>query len=228
VAGVRRVAAQLGTAVNRWVPRTVAAGCGLVALSLPLAAQERAPIEVSAALGAALPVGELEAGSSLRDVSFGTASLAVALSYLRDRWGATVWASYAASVPTLCGSSSECVASLGHDVTLGLSSRYDAPRVWKLWPTISAGLGYEWFTSKLSDGGATSSRSFHGIVIPVLEAYGGFNVGRRWRVGPFLCLSAGRFNGGTVRGPAGDEAPLVSEPRWHGWVEIGFRTSVRP
>jgi hypothetical protein len=221
------MARRLGGAMNRWAARVVAASCGLVPATLSLTAQARAPIEISAAVGAALPVGELEAGSSLRDVSFGTAPFELALSLQRRRWGATVWTTYATSVPTLCGSSSECIASLGHDVTLGLSARYQAPQVWKVWPTLSAGLGYEWFTSKLSEGGATSSRSFHGMVIPALQAFGGFDAGRRWRVGPMLCASAGRFSGGTLRGPGG-ESPLATEPRWHGWMELGFRVSFRP
>jgi hypothetical protein len=223
------MAFELGRAVN-WSMRLglAVAACALLATRAAVAGEGEAPIEVSAGVGGGVPLGALEAGSSLRDVSFAVAPVEVAFSYLDGRWGATAWGTYAPSIPTLCGSSSECIASVGRDITAGLSVRYDAPRRWKVQTTVSAGLGYEWFTSKLSDGGATSSRSFHGVVIPAVDLYGGLSAGHRWRLGPFLGLSAGRFTGGTLQSPGGDQAALATEPRWHGWAVLGFRMTVRP
>jgi hypothetical protein len=186
-----------------------------------------APIEASVSIGGAVPLGALEAGSSVRDVSFGVAPVELALSYVHGLWGATVSGSYGISIPTLCGSSSECLASLGRDVTVGLFARYDPPRLWRVQPTVSIGLGYEWFRSKLEDGGATSSRSFHGIVLPIVDAYGGFGGGHRWRAGPFLRASAGRFTGGTLQGAGSGQAELARDRRWHEWVLVGFRISLR-
>jgi len=206
----------------------LAAVTALVPGSVRAETEQAARCELAASVGGALPFCSIEAGSALRDVSFAATPFELALSYLTTGpWSASVAGGYAVSIPTLCANSSDCVASLGRDVSFTLAARYAAPSLGRLRPTVSLGVGYEWFTSKLSARGATSSRSLHGFLAPMVDLDAGFVVGRRWKLGPFLRASAGRFTGGTLHVPTGEEASLAQDSRWHGWLELGFRTSLR-
>jgi hypothetical protein len=186
------------------------------------------PVEVSASIGARVPFGSLQVGSAVRDVTFGSVPIEARVSYVGvNRWAFGISGSYALSVPTLCASGSDCIASLGRSATATAIAAYELRRFWKVRPNVSAGIGYEWFTAKLSDAGAAASRTYHGIVVPSLDLFAAFDVGHRWGMGPFVQLMEGKFTGGSVHDAAGVTTSLGAGG-WHTWAMLGFRAGIRP
>jgi hypothetical protein len=184
---------------------------------------------LEAALGlAALPLGSLERGSRLRDVSFGAAPLELAVGYQPARTlSVLALLAYAPSVPTLCATASECMSSVGRDVILGVRVRKDLARRGRA--VFSAGLtvAYEWFTSKLASKDVTSARSFAGPMLG-LEGFAGFRLAQRWRLGPYLGVNAGRFVSSALATPSWESSDTVAERTFHAWPVVGARIIAAP
>jgi hypothetical protein len=131
--------------------------------------QKERTIELGARAGLALPFGAIEQGTRESDLTFGAVPLAIDGGAVLSRYltlGALF--AYAPTVPKLCGSASECISSVGHDLTLMVLHRFHPPppnAIRWLRPDLEAGIGYVWSSRSLVDSGAESTRSARGPVL---------------------------------------------------------------
>jgi hypothetical protein len=183
-------------------------------------------VQVGVELGYAFPVGDLERGSEVGDVVHGLVPLGVEVDYRFNRTVAlVVQGAYAFGIPTLCATASDCMASLGHDIRLGIGGRFTLPRVGPLLPQVRATFGYEWFRSKLTDNDVTSGRSYRGPILMSVQASG--NLGTEEKgIGLFVGLGAGIFSDRTLDTPAFSSSADVDAARVHAWLELGIRGAV--
>jgi len=180
-------------------------------------------VQLGAELGYSFPLGDLERGSKVRDVVHGIVPLGVEVGY---RWNRrvslVVEGAYAIGIPTLCATASDCTASLGHDIRLGVGGRFAFPRVGPVLPQVRATFGYEWFLSELTDNGVTSGRSYHGPILASVQAFGNFG-SENGGIGPFAAASAGIFSRRTLDTPAFTSTTAVDAAGLHVWCELGVR-----
>ncbi len=190
---------------------------------VPSAKAPRRAIVIGAELGYAFPLGALERGSELADVVHGLVPLGIEGGYhFTTRASLVAYAHYAKGIPTLCATASDCFASLGHDIAVGVGGRFLLPRVGPVGPEIRAVFGYEWFRSELSDHGVTSGRMYRGPLLTTVQAFG--NVGSDERaVGPFVAMSAGIFSHRSLETPAFETSSFVDRAALHLWLEVGLR-----
>jgi hypothetical protein len=183
-------------------------------------------VQVGAELGYAFPMGDLERGSEVADVVHGLVPLGLEFGYrFNRRVSLVLQGSYAIGIPTLCVTAGDCMASLGHDIRLGLGARFALPPIGPVLPQLRATFGYEWFRSELTDNGVTSGRSYRGPILGSLQAFG--NLGsENGGVGPFAALSAGVFSSRELDTPAFTAASSVDKTSLHVWLEVGVRGSV--
>jgi hypothetical protein len=185
-------------------------------------------IELGTSLGGALPYGRLEAGSRLSDTGYGRATLGVDGAY-RYAPGVSLLAAfrYGVAIPKLCASAEDCRASLGSDVMIAFGSRLHPPPIGPLRPFVDLGFGYEWYTTRLSDQGIASSRSYHGPVLLMGRLGGDFRLSRVFRLGPFFGLSVAEASHVTLDAPGFHESARTAGPGLHGFVEIAARLAAR-
>ena len=175
--------------------------------------------ELGAGLGYAAPVGSAEAGARVSDTTFGQVPVTLDAAYrLTERVGLIARAHYGVAIPTQCASTSECEASLGSDVVVSLGVRMSLPRV-----VADASVGYEWLTTRLADGSATSTRSYHGPVLLSAQLAAPFPIAERWTIGPTLGASIGTFTSYALETNALSPSGAIAEPAWHVWLSIGVR-----
>ncbi|HEX6764418.1 MAG TPA: hypothetical protein VF103_03050 [Polyangiaceae bacterium] len=208
-----------------WVSAACVA-CALEAAAPPAnasSADRSRPIGVGADLAYALPGGNLEEGSLLSDVTLGLVRLELDGAYRwQRRFSAGLGFGYGLVLPTICGSSSDCTSSLGSDVTVNLLGRWHIG-VWKSFePDVDLDLGYEWFSSKHSDSGVTSFRSFHGIFAGV-GGHAQFRLTRALSVGPVIEVSAGSFAHASLEAPGVDVSRDTDGTAVHVWTSLGAR-----
>ena len=123
-------------------------------------------IELGARLGYAFPLGAIERGSRASDATYGGLPIAIdGEAVITPAWSLGALFSYALTIPTVCGSASDCVSSLGHDIDLLALVRFHLPPLPWLAPDIEAGLGWVWSSREVSDEGASSIRTFHGLLV---------------------------------------------------------------
>lgn len=181
-------------------------------------------IEIGASLGYDFPIGSAERGARASDTTFGLVPIQVDGAYRwTDRIGVVLAGRYGIGVPRLCASTSECVASLGRDVVLSVRARFFFPRLGPVAPRADAGLGYEWWTTRLADGDATSTRAYSGPLSFVGELAAPFAVGSRANVGPVLGAAIGTFTGYSVASGPVDLHGSVPARALHGWLSIAVR-----
>jgi hypothetical protein len=184
-------------------------------------------IEIGASLGYDLPVGSAERGARLGDATFGVAPIQIDGAYrFTDRIGVAIAASYGLGAPTLCASTGDCIASLGRDVALSIRARLFFPRLGPVAPRVDAGIGYEWWTTRLVDKGATSTRSYDGPMAFVVEVAAPFAVGSRASVGPVLGGSIGAFTGYHLASGPVDTHGSVPALALHAWLSLALRVGV--
>src|SRR5262245_59999696 len=103
-------------------------------------------VQVGVELGFSFPMGDLARGSEVGDVVHWIVPLGFEARYRFNRTVALViQGAYAFGIPTLCATPSDCMASLGHDISLGIGGRFTLPRVGPALPQVRATFGYEWF-----------------------------------------------------------------------------------
>jgi hypothetical protein len=174
--------------------------------------------ELGAGLGYAAPVGSAERGARVSDTTFGQVPISFHGAYrILDRVGVVARLQYGVAIPTQCASASECQSSLGSDVVLSLGARFALPRV-----IADASVGYEWLTTKLVDGDATSTRAYHGPVLAV-EVVAPFALGKRWTLGPALGASVGTFTSYALETNALSPSGGVPDRAWHAWLSVAVR-----
>jgi hypothetical protein len=184
--------------------------------------------DIGALAGASLPVASSEHGARTSDTSHGVASLALDGTYrFTHAFGAGATLRYGASIPTLCGSTSECIGSLGNDLTLVVRARLFLPLVGRAEPYVDLGVGWEWLTTTLEDSGARSSRSYDGPVLLFAEAALPFPVGRHFTFGPVLGTTIGTFTHRRVETPAFTRDERVDTRAVHLWPTLSARLSIR-
>jgi hypothetical protein len=208
----------------------------LVAFVQPAAAlaQDNAPVPptfasrvtVSAALGYAYPIGSTERGNDTRDVSFGLVPLSLTGAYdLGKSWSTQLRVNYAANIPTLCSSGSDCIASLGHDFGLQIG----IGRVFPQWRSFTAQLelyfGWEWLSTRLTDSGVTASRSWNGPSA-ALDVFVDLRSRGPWSFGPAIGVSGGVFTHYELETPAGQTSGATTIAM-HAWPRITFRIGRR-
>lgn len=209
--------------------REVASCCSLLlalaAASRLARAEEPRRSQLGIDLGYAFPAGSNERGSDLSDVTFGIVEAGIVGAYrIHDRWSIGPGAHYGIVIPTLCSSSSECKASLGHDVRVGALGRVVVGRWGSFEPDAELELGYEWFASKLVDSDVTSERKYRGVQA-TLRAHGGFELTRAVFLGPSLELGTGVFGRTSLDAPGIQEARSTEGTSVHLWLGAGIRAS---
>src|SRR5689334_21774625 len=123
-------------------------------------------LQVALELGYTFPMGDLERGSEVSDVVHGLVPLGSEVGY---RFNSTVslvaHGAYPFGIPTLCATASDCTASLGHDLRLGVGGRFALFQLGPVLPELRASFASEWFRSELSDNDVTSGRSYRGPIL---------------------------------------------------------------
>jgi hypothetical protein len=216
----------------------------IVLPALPVRAQDPAPTSfasrttLSAALGYAYPVGESERGNDTRDVSFGLVPLSLLGGYdLGKNWSAQLRMDYALNIPTLCASSSDCVASVGHDARLQIGIARTLPQWRSFTAQLALYLGWEWLSTNLTDSGVTATRSWNGPSA-AFEIFVDLRSHGPWSFGPVLGLAAGIFTHYDLETPAWRSSgatdtsihPLACHPlacHSHAWPSLAFRVGRR-
>lgn len=213
--------------MRRLVLSAVVAAASLLRAPPAAADELRRRVEIGASVGYGLPFGDAERGSRVSDTTFGDLLLGVDAGYrLTRRVGVAVHAHYGIGVPTLCATASDCEASLGSDVGLELVARFHAPRIGPFAPRVDLGMGYEWLTTRLVDGGAQSARSYAGPVFVTTRVEAPVDLGARWSIGPVLDASYGTFTSFTLRTTAQSFSGDVPWRSPHAWVSLGLRVGL--
>lgn len=208
----------------------------VIALLAPLLAVSTARAEsneptrrfdVGVSLGYALSVGSAEAGSAVSDVSNGIVPLELDAVYrLTDGVGLGAWFRYGPSIPTLCGTASECRSSVGSDVALALRVRFMLPRLGPMRPVADAGVGYEWFASLLTDNGVTSTRAYRGPLVLTGSVAALFCLSERWSLGPIVGVGIGMFTDSSLQAPGIDQTTAVPAKSAHAWLTLGAHATL--
>jgi hypothetical protein len=209
--------------------RVLAVGCTLLpaleGASRLAQAQETRPRQLGVDLGYAFPAGSAERGADLPDVTFGIIEAGIDGAYrIHDKWSVGLAAHYGAAIPTLCSSSSECKASLGHDLRVGALGRLAVGRWGAFEPDAELELGYEWFASKLIDSDVASERKYRGAQA-TLRAYGRLELTRAVFLGPSLEFGTGIFGHTSLDSPGIHEARSTDGTSVHLWLGAGIRAS---
>lgn len=181
---------------------------------------------VGASVGFALPIGSAESGSRMSDMTYGVVPLDLDAVYRLTRYfGLGAWFRYGVLIPTLCATANDCEKSLGSDIALEIRARFFLPHLGPAHPEADAGIGYEWFASKLADRGVTSIREYHGPVLFSATVAAPFRLSSRWMLGPFVGASIGTFTNWSLAAPGIEEDASVRERSLHAWLSVGGRGS---
>lgn len=181
--------------------------------------------DVGGSIGYAAPVGSSQRGDKTSDTASALVPFSIDASYRATRnVGVAASLGYGVGVPTLCGSASECVSSLGHDVSFSVRAKVFLPSVFRFEPAIELGPGWEWLTTKLVDGGVETSRAYGGPVF-VVEASSPFRLGKRVTLGPVLGATVGTFTTARLDTPAFSRDDFGGHAM-HAWLSASLRCGV--
>lgn len=183
-------------------------------------------IKVSATLGYSYPTASAERGSETRDVSFGIIPLSLSGAYDFDQhWNGFVRVLYAPNIPTLCASGPDCFSSVGRDVWIAAGIGRTLPRWRRATPQLELEVGWEWFTSKLSDSGVVSARSWNGPIAS-LGIFVNLKSEGPWSVGPTASIGVGIFSHYDLDTPSWRSGGATATAI-HAWPMLGFRVGRR-
>jgi hypothetical protein len=183
--------------------------------------------DVGASLGYAIPLGSAETGSRVSDTTYGIVPVELDAVYrLTVGVGVGAWVRYGASIPTLCTTANDCESSIGRDIAVAARVRFFLPRLGPLRLIADAGVGYEWFASKLTDGGATSTRAYRGPLLFTGSVASPFHLSARWTLGPVVGATVGTFTNRSLESPAIDENAAVHGRSVHAWLSLGARLAM--
>jgi hypothetical protein len=199
----------------------------LVVLTLSGPASADSWLDVGARVGAALPLGAFDRTTRAGDTTFGGTPLALDAAVAVDphgRWrvelgGLLRWMP---TTPRLCGSTDECLSSIGHDTEIGALARLRAPRWRWVTPEGELGFGCSWSTRQLVDSDATSTRHWSGPVVLRGAIIPTFRLGSHTRLGIVIGTALERSSHAEVEAPALSRRGLEGAA-FHGTLEIGAR-----
>ena len=198
------------------------------ALTSPSDAPDARRWEAAASVGWAFPLGNAERGARLSDTTYGLVPIAADVAYrATDVVGVGAWLRYGVGVPTLCQTSGECASSLGHDVAVALRARFYLPRLGPLVSHADAGVGYEWFTARLSDGGATSTRSYAGPLLASVSLASAFELSPRFTLGAVVDVALGTFTRSRLETPSFARDEGAKGAALHAWTSLGVELGAR-
>lgn len=201
-----------------------------VAALLLASAGQAGQVDLGMRLGYARPVGAFQRGLHAGDVSYGGLPLAIDGTVRVGppaRWSVALggYFAYAATIPTLCGSASECFGSLGRDVDLALMVRLRAPRLAFVLPEAEVASGWTWSSRSLEDNGVSSTRTWSGPLLLRFAFVPSVALGEKTRLGLVLGGSLAASSSGSLRAP-GIEKDGVPSARVHGTFDLGLRFAI--
>lgn len=196
-------------------------------LALSSSAHAAPPLDLGARGGVALPVGAFDASTRAGATTFGGTPFAIDAAFAlggNERWAvaAGALARWMPTVPRLCGSTSDCVSSLGRDLEVGLLVRVYGPKVWRVFPEAELGFGWSWSQRQLVDEDATSTRRWSGPVVLRTALIPTFALGRRTRLGILFATALERSSSFDLEAP-GIRRSTTPVAAFHGTVELGVR-----
>lgn len=193
------------------------------AMALALVARDASGgdrIEADVSLGFAFPAGSIERSSRLGDTASGAVPIqADGAWFLARRIALHGALAYGIGVPKLCSSPGDCEASLGRDVALELGVRLAPLDLRALAPRLDVGVGWEWYTTLLSDKGVSSSRAYSGPTFLALTLSAPLRVSDRFAMGPSVGVRAGAFTSATRTTPAWTDTSL-DDTTIHAWLRL--------
>jgi hypothetical protein len=133
------------------------------------------------------------------------------------------FAAFAPTVPALCRDASDCTKSVGSDLRAGAEVQFYPGHLGAFEPWLGVGAGYEWLTAPFSDAGTSSTRSYKGAEVALLELGVDWRTARAFAFGPFASAALGRFTSEELSTPAGRFATTPNPAERHGWIMVGFR-----
>jgi hypothetical protein len=187
---------------------------------------ERSRVQLGGAIGWMFPAGCFEQGDRASDETFGVVALSVdGALRVHPRVSIGLFFQYGIVTPKLCATSSDCSSSLGRDVALAPLVRWHVARFGVVAPSIDFTVGYEWFSSKLSDSGVTSTRGHRGVLFG-LDAFCGFALSPHVTLGPMLGLAIGFSDHTSIDAPGVSTSSSVDAGARHLWPRLGARVVV--
>jgi len=179
--------------------------------------------EIGAGLGWSFPAGSLEEGSRTSDETFGVTDFGLDGAVpVHEKFSIGLIFQYGIVTPKLCASASDCTSSLGRDIVIAPFVRWHVGRFGAFVPALDAFVGYEWFSSKLSDHDVVSRRGHRGVLFG-LDAFAGFALSPRVQLGPTLGLAFGVADHASIEAPGVDSSHAVDGHALHVWPKIGAR-----
>jgi hypothetical protein len=91
-------------------------------------------------------------------------------------------------------------------------------------PEGDLSLGYEWLSSRLSDHGVTSSRTYRGVLVGA-DVHAMFSLSERWMLGPMVGVGVGVFDHESLDGPGIATRGAIDDTAIHLWPRAGARLS---
>jgi hypothetical protein len=216
-------------------PRFPGAAEGLVALAVTLttkAAWSQSPSEptrrweIGLAAGYSAPVGAVESGAHLGDSTIAALPIRLDAGFAATRvLTVAVASSWGPTLPTLCASADDCIHSLGTRTSFSVRARLRLAAKGRWTASGALGPGWEWFTSRLSDRGIVSRRTYDG---PLIE--GEVDLARRvfdrWSFGLALSGVAGVSVARELEAPGIRRRDAVGTHALHAWIGPALRTAV--
>lgn len=89
------------------------------------------------------------------------------------------------------------------------------------------GIGYEWYSSRLSDEGVESIRRYRGALRSTRAGID-FGLGKQFSLGPVLDIGIGEFSHSSFEAPGIDRGGRVDGSAVHGWLAVGVRAAFEP
>ncbi|HYG68836.1 MAG TPA: hypothetical protein VD838_14305 [Anaeromyxobacteraceae bacterium] len=197
-------------------------GCTLA----PVLAAGDGGVEVGVRTGYAVPIGDADGSTPLRDLVDGAIPFQLGVAWrLTDEFRVGGYGQYAYG---FAGSAFDRVESAsGMQLRLGLEVEWMAPPTrWRPWASVSA--GWEW----LGMSGDLVAQDGERVELevdvngPEAALAGGvlFAADSRLAVGPFLSLGLGRYENASGELGGQDLPDLVGQEKSvHGWLQLGVR-----
>jgi len=165
-------------------------------------------------------------GLSLRDVVRGGIPIWLDLGYrFAPEFYAGVSGSFGLLFPNGCDASDRCS---GQDVRLGLDLRFHLAPSAAIDPWIGVGAGYEWLMLSASPGGQDQELTLQGIEFFNVQMGVDFLAVPRFRLGPFVGFSLGRYTEGSASSGLVSASGPIANARVHEWLLLGLRAAFNP
>lgn len=189
-------------------------------------------VDIGLRAGVSRPYGAFDATTHVTDTTFGSTPLALdaTIGVAEPRaWRFSIGAmgSWAPTIPTLCDSFDDCMASAGSDVELLALLRFRGPRTFFFFPEAELGAGWSWSSRGLANDGVESSRAWNGPVLARVAFIPTFRLGSHTRLGIVFGASVARSASFELEAP-GLHREGLEGARLHGTFDLGVRFAFSP